>query len=386
MTSNHFLVPPRETPRLNIPKSSVTITVSIIDSTAHVDLPINVFLLPEIKGKTRLVGPAISFLIQHHSGQKLLFDLGVRKDWNNLTPSIVNRITKNSWKVHVDKNVAEILEDNGVSLDSINAIILSHHHWDHIGDVSTFPSSTDLVVGPGFKEALLPAYPTNPDSPISEAYWKDRNFREISFSEQKGELKIGRFNAFDYFGDGSFYLLDTPGHAPGHMAGLARVTNNPDTFVFMGGDCCHHGGEFRPTEYLPLPTTIEPNPMPERHSVCPGSLLQRVHPKRKADEPFYEIAPDFPKDIEQATWTVRGCEEFDANDDVLVAMAHDQSLLGILGFFPQTLNAWKEKKYKEIARWRFLRDFADAVEDIDLQSSPFIPGYSTVQDESFRHL
>jgi hypothetical protein len=35
-----------------------------------------------------------------------------------------------------------------------------------------------------------------------------RNLREISFSD---DFKIGSFRAHDFFGDGSFYLLDTPG-------------------------------------------------------------------------------------------------------------------------------------------------------------------------------
>jgi hypothetical protein len=42
----------------------------------------------------------------------------------------------------------------------------------------------------------------------------------------------------------------------GICADSARTTNGgagADTFVFMGGDACHHGGEFRPTEYRPLP-------------------------------------------------------------------------------------------------------------------------------------
>lgn len=38
------------------------------------------------------------------------------------------------------------------------------------------------------------------------------------------------------FGDGSFYLLEAPGHATGHMCGLARTTADPPLFVFMGAD------------------------------------------------------------------------------------------------------------------------------------------------------
>lgn len=44
----------------------------------------------------------------------------------------------------------------------------SHWHWDHLGDPSEFPHSVKIVVGPGFKDAFLPAYPTNKDSPVLE--------------------------------------------------------------------------------------------------------------------------------------------------------------------------------------------------------------------------
>lgn len=47
--------------------------------------------------------------------------------------------------------------------------VLSHWHWDHIGDPSTFPPTTDLIVGAGFKEAMLPGAPANPESPIRES-------------------------------------------------------------------------------------------------------------------------------------------------------------------------------------------------------------------------
>lgn len=50
-----------------------------------------------------------------------------------------------------------------------NSLLWSHWHWDHIGDPSRFPPSTDLIVGPGFKAALLPAFPTRRDSPVRES-------------------------------------------------------------------------------------------------------------------------------------------------------------------------------------------------------------------------
>lgn len=45
----------------------------------------------------------------------------------------------------------------------------SHWHADHTGDPSTFPPTTELVVGPGFKNKLLPGYPADPNGLILES-------------------------------------------------------------------------------------------------------------------------------------------------------------------------------------------------------------------------
>ena len=107
----------------------------------------------------------------------------------------------------------------------------------------------------------MPAWPTVEDSQIHEKAWEGRTLREIDFDAEGEGLKLGQCKAFDFYGDGSFYLLDTPGHAIGHMCGLARTSADPPEFIYMGGDIAHHGGEFRPTEYLPIPEKIVPNPM-----------------------------------------------------------------------------------------------------------------------------
>jgi hypothetical protein len=85
----------------------------------------------------------------------------------------------------------------------------SHSHWDHLGDPSTFPSSTDIIVGPGFRAEYFPRGQPIPDSPIKKEYYENRNLREISAAEF--DINIAGFPAFDYFGDGSFYLMDSPG-------------------------------------------------------------------------------------------------------------------------------------------------------------------------------
>lgn len=135
--------------------------------------------------------------------------------------------------LNVDAGIDEILTAGGVDLKEIKSAVWSHWHWDHTGDMSKFPSSTEVVVGPGFKESFMPGYPVNANALTVQADFEGREVREIAFANG---FMIGGFQAHDFFGDGSFYLLNVPGHAVGHMSGLARTTE--DTFVFMGGDIC----------------------------------------------------------------------------------------------------------------------------------------------------
>jgi hypothetical protein len=194
------------------------------------------------------------------------------------------------------------------------------------------------------------------DSPLKEEMWEGRELKEVRF---RTDLRIGRFKAVDWFGDGSFYVLDTPGHLLGHICGLARTT--PDTFILMGGDAAHHAGEIRPTEFVPLPTSVtleglKPSsvfPIP-----CPGELLvQQIHPRKSATKPFYEPADGFNEDGSVAERSLEGLTEFDAHENILVVLAHDASLRDVVGFYPQDANDWKQKLWRNKGRWRFLTDF-----------------------------
>ncbi|KAH8901642.1 metallo-beta-lactamase superfamily protein [Thozetella sp. PMI_491] len=251
--------------------------------------------------------------VSHSSGRKILFDLGTRKDLENLPPSIVDMISTPGWTFEVEKDVAEIFEENGIATSSIEAVIWSHWHFDHTGNMKTFPPSVDLVVGPGFKNALLPGYPVNKESHLLESDWGGRNLVELEFNT---EVKLGRFSAIDYFNDGSFYLLDAPGHAVGHICGLARVSKGhggeDDSFVFMGADTCHHVYD---------------------------AAVQSIH----------------------------DMQEFDAAKNVLVLIAHDTAPLkrsSGFKFFPSgDLNNWKQDRLDDNIRWTFLEDFPTAVEN-----------------------
>lgn len=323
------------------------------------------FLQPDYTGKPDLTGPSLAFLIEHPSNKKILFDLGVRHDWQRL-PSYP-KFREKGWGIMVQKNTARILQEANIDVanGSISSIIMSHHHWDHTGDLTTFPYNTEVVVGPGFKNAHLPGYPADPDATLLQSDYENRTVREIGFSQA---LKIGRFEAHDFFGDGSFYLLNTPGHSIGHMCGLARTTTNPFTFVFMAGDASHHAGEFRPTEYLPLPREVTLSESESGISKGSGRDLQRVHPEESATKPFYNVTASFAHDKALADWTIEGLGDFDCQENVLLLTAHDEHVLETgtgLALFPEALNDWYEEGVGRRAKWLFLRDFEEAVKAKD---------------------
>jgi len=137
----------------------------------------------------------------------------------------------------------------------------------------------ELWVGPTCCTYARPGYPVEENAPtlsetlptdgtrtIVEAFVSDEILKkagdkragEVAKAKEKGlytavELRdpgdegwigLGTFDrAFDVWGDGSAYLVDAPGHSPGHQMMLIRVKTNEtgeDDFVLLAGDCYHH--------------------------------------------------------------------------------------------------------------------------------------------------
>ncbi|KAK4447320.1 beta-lactamase-like protein [Podospora aff. communis PSN243] len=361
LARNLFDVPP-----------GATAKVKIIDSTVRLGgLSDTTFVTPKLEGFDVLPTlPVWSFLIESSTGRKAVFDLAVPPDpASSYSPAVLEQIEGFNAELRIEKHVADILKDGGVKLAEVESVIWSHYHFDHIGDIATFPLTTEIVVGPGFSDAYLPGYPTNPNSTLLDRYFVNRTLREIDFTTSS--LKAGTFLAHDFFGDGSFFLLDTPGHTTGHLGGLARTTTNPDTFIFMGGDLCHHSAILRPSPERPIPKDlhIHLHDIPASHSrvyQCPGAVTKEefehlnIKRSRRADEPFFD--PVLVENFTQAVDTIRRTQTADVSDNVWFVSAHDPHIIGTADFFPKEANHWKKKGWAEKVYWTFLKDLLPAVE------------------------
>ncbi|KAK6530361.1 hypothetical protein TWF694_003717 [Orbilia ellipsospora] len=370
---------------IDAPSSTNTVTVQLVDTTFRIkNGPLDSFMSPKIKGQHGLTAGAFAFLITHTdaeggSKRRFLFDLGPPKSWKEDLPEpLVKRVSKwedNGAVITVEKYVSEILEENGVELSSIEGLIWSHAHWDHIGKPSLFPPTTDLIIGPSITEKFAPGYPENSAAPFKSTEWHGRKVTELNFEDST--IIIGEMRAIDFFNDGSFYILDAPGHAFGHLNALARTTSGKvsggrDTFIYMGADSFHLGSQIRPNEHIPLPDSIYlPSMIP---CPCPGELFERIHPSSLSEEsnggdpkttPFHVIPREgsVAVDVDDARDVIRKIQAFDADEDILVISAHEWNYFDVLECFPGTANEWKKDGWKGRMRWRFLEEFKDGVEE-----------------------
>jgi hypothetical protein len=111
-------------PEVELPAGEITVNVKLICSTNFGPAILKRFMAPPVPGlDTFPSSPSLSFLIQHPKGDNLVFDLGIRKDFENYSPSIANYLPTTNYTIDVKKDVADILQEGGLALADINAVI-----------------------------------------------------------------------------------------------------------------------------------------------------------------------------------------------------------------------------------------------------------------------
>jgi hypothetical protein len=215
-----------------------------------------------------------------------------------------------------------------------------------------------------FRQTFLPGYPANRESPILESDYAGRQLKEFDFANHENAIRIGRFDAVDYFGEKSFYILDAPGHTLGHLCALAPTTNDPDSFILMGADACHRSAEMRPSKWLPLPSEISPHQL-QLDATGPGPASDFEHLLRNDVSQLPIYAQKRPGQMlfnpDMAEGTLDKIEEADGTGNIFVVIAHDDHLSGTVDSFPKPANKLLFQGWDVERRWKFLADFRQAL-------------------------
>jgi glyoxylase-like metal-dependent hydrolase (beta-lactamase superfamily II) len=358
----------------DIPSSKSTCKVHLMQA-GGLYIPYNMTLLPgpdepndsmkpdstssDAKPKS-YYAPDYVFLIEHTpSSTTYIFDLGMRKDLENLPPLLVKTVLPN-FKCE-PQSPADILITHGTPAQQpelVKAVIFSHMHFDHVGDGAKAGfEHAELWLGPTTCTYARPGYPVDARAPtLSEtlptdgsrkiietfipddvlAAAGDKREGKVMAAMMKGlyngtDLKrpewspLGSFErAWDVWGDGSAYLIDAPGHSAGHTMMLICTTSSSEgsTFVLLAGDAFHH------------PEILE-------------------EPRRTARPPFSkESMHSEPEIAIETIWRVKKCAQ---REEVWVVGAHDFSVGDGIGLKEgkkvleglTELNEWKAKGWKK---------------------------------------
>lgn len=250
-TDQQVVILPAPTP------NQAYVTVSALEG-GHLTLPESLFVSPADPQKRATV-PSLSFIVQHpptiealargSTTTKLLFDLGLKRNFSAYREAQQHHIAQRQ-PTTVSPDVTESLRKGLLEPGDIDIVILSHVHWDHVGTPSDF-TKAQFIVGNGTLHLLShgggPLYPASlfnsdelPKDRTKELppVTSDANFPSHTRTTQHEWRPLGGFPAtIDFFGDGSLYIIDAPGHLHGHVNILART--GPGRWVYLGGDCCH---------------------------------------------------------------------------------------------------------------------------------------------------
>lgn len=221
-------------------------------SCGYLSPPASKFLADAKPGE-KLTMPSLAFFIQHPpTNSKIVFDLSIRKDLTKYHPGLQKHL-ETRHPLSSANDVKSALALGNVDAADVDYVIVSHVHWDHVGTPSDFSNATFIaghntnkllrnemgedLYNPFFEPDLLPAertveLPAVPGSAGGQG--------EV-FDEKRGwcwrSLKSIP-NVVDLFNDGTVYVVDSPGHLPGHLNALVRVAE--DRWVYLAADACHH--------------------------------------------------------------------------------------------------------------------------------------------------
>lgn len=107
---------------LELPAGSNTVQVRMVDTSCTLSIKADSFIVPTVSEQPYLDVIDQCFLIEHGpTKSKVMFDLGVRKDYWNLPPVVLHRLSLGVAvrSLSVSRDVPEVLATNGITVDDI---------------------------------------------------------------------------------------------------------------------------------------------------------------------------------------------------------------------------------------------------------------------------
>lgn len=99
--------------------------VSLLNTCFLRQVPTEPYVQPVVPGHDHFSGlPCLVFLVQNPAGRRVLFDLGTRKDWQNLSPAALSEVEHDNIEVDIQEDVIDCLKQGGIAPGDIEAVVL----------------------------------------------------------------------------------------------------------------------------------------------------------------------------------------------------------------------------------------------------------------------
>ena len=152
----------------------------------------------------------------------MLWDTGLPDDLMNKPGG---KVIAHNIRGIVTRPLASQLHEIGITPEDVRTVLLSHAHFDHVGNCGLFPRAT-FYVQEAEHQAMF-----GPD------YKKYGYVPGLYEAVKNGKVEIVPGD-LDLFSDGSVRIFSTPGHTPGHSSLLVRLPKAGP--VMLAADVAHY--------------------------------------------------------------------------------------------------------------------------------------------------
>ena len=178
-------------------------------------------LIPSLpKDKAREVTIPVNMWVIDHPNGLVIFDTG-----NNAA------VSDGKCKAHWAAGLCDLLKPSqkrddvidaqlkklGYSPDQVKAVVTSHAHLDHIGNIKLFPKAVHVIQKKELYQAWWPEKFQGREGGVFVMADFDGPARGFNYLELDGD--------YDLFGDGSVKVITTPGHTLGHQSLKVRLAS-----------------------------------------------------------------------------------------------------------------------------------------------------------------
>jgi len=179
--------------------------------------------------------PAPAFVIEHPAQGLIVFDAGlgpeIAEKGEGALPFIVGLLFKSRSRPGL--GLAAQMRAQGLDPLAVRFVILSHLHFDHVGDAEAFRNATFVV---GANARAIDRSPQEGFAPAHTDWIAANRWHEVDF-ERDGKPYATFDRVIDLFGDRSIMLVRGGGHATNDLAALLALPGGP---ALLAGDVIVH--------------------------------------------------------------------------------------------------------------------------------------------------